>query len=494
MANVTIGQLTEATSVASDAMLEVETAGGLSRRITKGNLLGDVYQNQTIYLVDKLFTNDATNRRYNTIGGAMAAAPAGSLILVGPGTYNETVTVSQNNIILEGACQPQWDGSNLVGGTIIKGQVNCGSKTGVILRDFGIDLNGTSGVDGIGSSAGDVKVYRLYENITIRGGGGAALAHGVYGTGHNITMRNIRVMDCYHGIAVHGSYANINDIYLYRCTGTSLVIKAKNSIVVQNVNVVNVVIEGDTSAGNTYLAAGIDIQTANSTAMQGINIANVTAINCIISALYVHLGDGTGSINDVSVVNMVSVNNKDLPVLGDYRVETGSRIILTNCRSYSRQAGCIAFVRGTGGSPNDVYLFNCECDSSGAGQVSGAFQVQQVNGSMVTLGTLQPQILKLTHGGFLTIASGVITATASFHYVDTEGGAASDDLDTINGGSTGQILILQSASSSRTVVIKNGTGNIDCKADISLDKNRDAIALIYGNGNHWERFGFGDNL
>ena len=91
-----------------------------------------------------------------------------------------------------------------------------------------------------------------------------------------------------------------------------------------------------------------------------------------------------------------------------------------------------------------------------------------------------------TSGGFinvgaeieLTIATGVITVTRTSHTVDTEGDAASDDLDTINGGSAGDIIYLRAASSARTVVIKNLTGNIVCGADFSLTSGNDSIMLV----------------
>jgi len=61
--------------------------------------------------------------------------------------------------------------------------------------------------------------------------------------------------------------------------------------------------------------------------------------------------------------------------------------------------------------------------------------------------------------GTLTIATGAITVTGAFHSVDTEGAAASDDLDTINGGADGQKLVLRTVSSARDVVVTNA-GNI----------------------------------
>lgn len=61
--------------------------------------------------------------------------------------------------------------------------------------------------------------------------------------------------------------------------------------------------------------------------------------------------------------------------------------------------------------------------------------------------------------GTLTIASGVISTTGSYHLVDTEAAAASDELDTINNVAEGQTLKLRAANSARDVIITNA-GNI----------------------------------
>ncbi len=85
-------------------------------------------------------------------------------------------------------------------------------------------------------------------------------------------------------------------------------------------------------------------------------------------------------------------------------------------------------------------------------------------------------------GGELTIATGAITVTGSYHTVDTESDAASDDLDTINGHTDGMHLVLQAENGARTVVVKNGTGNIqlgNTGADISLDNEFKSVHLVY---------------
>lgn len=85
-----------------------------------------------------------------------------------------------------------------------------------------------------------------------------------------------------------------------------------------------------------------------------------------------------------------------------------------------------------------------------------------------------------------TIASGVISVGMfrSVVTVDTEAAAASDDLDTISGGKENQIITLIAANSARTVVVKNGTGNIVCGSDFSLDHANDRIKL-QKTGSSW---------
>lgn len=79
----------------------------------------------------------------------------------------------------------------------------------------------------------------------------------------------------------------------------------------------------------------------------------------------------------------------------------------------------------------------------------------------------------------LTIAVGVVTKTKAYHTIDTEGDIASDDLDTINGGNDGDIIFLQAKHDARTVIIKDGTGNIHCGGDIYLDDAHKLVELMY---------------
>lgn len=82
-------------------------------------------------------------------------------------------------------------------------------------------------------------------------------------------------------------------------------------------------------------------------------------------------------------------------------------------------------------------------------------------------------------GATLGIVSGAITVSRGYHRVDTEASAASDDLDTINGGVDGARLLLRPLSSSRTVVVKDATGNLSIAGDFSMDSAADMIELVY---------------
>jgi len=85
-------------------------------------------------------------------------------------------------------------------------------------------------------------------------------------------------------------------------------------------------------------------------------------------------------------------------------------------------------------------------------------------------------------GSTLTIATGSITAPATGVYfaVGTEGGAATDDLDTIVNTLDYRMIILRSADSAQDVTVKNGTGNIRlASGDYVMSTTTNKIGLIY---------------
>ena len=97
-----------------------------------------------------------------------------------------------------------------------------------------------------------------------------------------------------------------------------------------------------------------------------------------------------------------------------------------------------------------------------------------------------------------TIATGAFSLDISSYWVnaeleypgvarvDTEAAAATDNLDTISGTSLrrGQLLVVMAVNTARTVVCKDGTGNLKLAGDMTLDNTEDTLTLMY-DGSNW---------
>jgi len=86
----------------------------------------------------------------------------------------------------------------------------------------------------------------------------------------------------------------------------------------------------------------------------------------------------------------------------------------------------------------------------------------------------------------LTIAAGVVTAYLEWHTIDTEADAATDDLNTINGGTDGGVVTFRASSGARDVVFKDSTGNLQLAGDFTLNNTQDTITLRYMGGTWYE--------
>lgn len=85
----------------------------------------------------------------------------------------------------------------------------------------------------------------------------------------------------------------------------------------------------------------------------------------------------------------------------------------------------------------------------------------------------------------LTISSGSVGVQKNFAIIDTQGSAASDDLDTINGYGEGRILFVRQSDAARVVTMKHGTGNLTFwgGADIVLSATK--WTLLIGTAAGW---------
>ena len=139
------------------------------------------------------------------------------------------------------------------------------------------------------------------------------------------------------------------------------------------------------------------------------------------------------------------------------------------------------------GDTNANLLFvDAGADRVGIGTASPA-QLLDVNGTAII------QTLMTDASTELTLASGAVTVTQTFHRIDTEADAASDDLDTISGGVDGQFLVLRAENTAREVVVTN-SGNITTSDgnNVALDEVYKFLLLIYdGNRSKWNVVGGG---
>ena len=111
-----------------------------------------------------------------------------------------------------------------------------------------------------------------------------------------------------------------------------------------------------------------------------------------------------------------------------------------------------------------------------------------VNGTLAVNGkaTVTGGPLCLGDGSELTISSGSITVTTSYHRVDTEGDASSDDLDKIQCAAytTGQLLVLRTVHDNRDVQIRHNqhageSYNIMCDTNYTLNHNEDTMTFMW---------------
>lgn len=84
-----------------------------------------------------------------------------------------------------------------------------------------------------------------------------------------------------------------------------------------------------------------------------------------------------------------------------------------------------------------------------------------------------------------TISSGSVTATKTLFVVAGEG-ATTDDLDTISGTSSGDMVIIFKDTGAYTLTAKDGTGNLQLAGDFAMNSVADVLVLINRGGTLFE--------
>jgi hypothetical protein len=171
----------------------------------------------------------------------------------------------------------------------------------------------------------------------------------------------------------------------------------------------------------------------------------------------------TGSLTSGDIVT-----TGDISKTGDLTIESTTEVILDAVTEVSFQIGSSEQLVVTDG------LVEVQEDLGVLGDLS-------ISG-FLNLGSVEDVV----------ISSGEITITGSYIEIDTEGGASTDDLDTINGGTQGDFVIIKANDSSNDIVVKDGSGNIRCAGDFTLTHRNDAMSLFY-DGTNWLEISRSDN-
>ena len=207
----------------------------------------------------------------------------------------------------------------------------------------------------------------------------------------------------------------------------------------------------------------------------------------------------------------ISVNRVDgLDIFGntcrDPLVSVTARIDVTDCTGGNILGNIIPvgapgtiwaiYVRATTlGASNDINVAGNAISKTGSGSVTGIVFQNNVQNSTIGFnqtktctsardaGTDASNTVLISGGasykGQLTVASGIVTVdnwTTAFA-VDTEGGAGTDDLDTINGGVTGQVVTIWGVTGSRVVTAKDGSG-LHLNGDFAFTSTSSTLTLI----------------
>lgn len=92
--------------------------------------------------------------------------------------------------------------------------------------------------------------------------------------------------------------------------------------------------------------------------------------------------------------------------------------------------------------------------------------------------------LNLDAGTVLTLNSGAITASKPYHALRTEGNTSTDDLQTITGGTAGDMLVLRLATAGQSITAQDGNGNLRLRGDFTFDSDEDTLVVLY-DGSRW---------
>jgi hypothetical protein len=80
----------------------------------------------------------------------------------------------------------------------------------------------------------------------------------------------------------------------------------------------------------------------------------------------------------------------------------------------------------------------------------------------------------------LTVVAGVVTITGSYHAIFS---AANTSLNSINGGSEGDVLVIRGASTGGDIAVKDLVGNLRLAGNNTISDASDTMVLLHDGAN-----------
>ena len=239
------------------------------------------------------------------------------------------------------------------------------------------------------------------------------------------------------------------------------------------------------------LSSGIEINPAATRF-----ISNVSVDGCYVSgastsgAFYIDTDVRRFVVSDCNIVQTTDVAGSILQCRGTYGVINGNVVQYgVNGANGTSSSACIRITDASNVTvSNNVARMPSPAGGWGIRITGTTSNVVIGNGNnMLDCTVTGISYVQGTQYPALVIASGVVTLPHGgngVYIIDTEGGAGTDDLDTINGGILGQQITIGQTASTKDIVVKDNTGNLRLAGDFTMNNLQDNITLYY-NGGDW---------
>lgn len=307
-----------------------------------------------------------TNHPYKKVSDALAAASNGDTIVVDPGSYPGFTIYPLQFIHIEGSGQPEFNPTTgkLVGGTIFTGKIDLFDSVGSSLNNLGVDVSaGNSDAIDTGSliSGEQHRLNQRFTNLTINCNPSTDTetntAHCFRSQGgSHLDISNVRAYGGAHGLAIRGSYVNIENCYIEDGLFSAIIVKAiPLTGDAEYVNISNVTCNNTRSAS----AGSIQAEVWDGSKCRFINIDNCIVVNSAAPSIWIQRKadvSGTGIIEHININNVISKGCR-VSAGAVFWLIYANYATLSNCQVISPTTTTLGFYNDGGTNVHGTNLF-----------------------------------------------------------------------------------------------------------------------------------------